>query len=248
MARPDRGMGRQLRRQSIWLRDSLQWILREKVLDGRGRSTALDVGCGPGFVMELMGDQADVRGVDIDADMVRACRARGLLADEGSVYDLPFRDESFDIVYCTFLFLWLEDPSSALAEMTRVSRRHVLCLAEPDFGARIDYPEALEPIRDLIVDGIRDQGGDATIGRKLRSLFRGSGLSVEVGIHPGIWSLERLGREFEDEWKFVEAASPDKRRAELEALKSSWQRALGEGSLFQFNPIFYALGSRAPAR
>ena len=143
MARPDRGMGRQLRRQSIWLRDSLQWILREKVLDGRGRSTALDVGCGPGFVMELMGDQADVRGVDIDADMVRACRARGLLADEGSVYDLPFRDESFDIVYCTFLFLWLEDPSSALAEMTRVSRRHVLCLAEPDFGARIDYPEAL---------------------------------------------------------------------------------------------------------
>jgi SAM-dependent methyltransferase len=237
-------MERQLRRQSIWLRDSLHWIMREKVLDEGVRPVALDVGCGPGFVMEVMGELVDVQGVDADEDMVRACRARGLQVEMGSAYDLPFEEGSFDIVYCTFLMLWLEDPHSALMEMARVSRRRVLCLAEPDFGARIDYPEDLDPLRNLIIDGIKQRGGDATIGRKLRELFSDSGLSIEVGIHPGVWSLERLGREFEDEWSFVESLCPDDRGVELEKLKPIWRRAISKGSLFQFNPIFYALGDR----
>jgi len=156
---------RQLRRQSIWLRDSIAWIMREKVLDDDGAKTALDVGCGPGFVMDIMGEFADVRGVDIDEDMVMTCRARGLDVERASAFDLPFGDGSFDIVYCTFLMLWLDDPLSTLDEMSRVSRDRVLCLAEPDFGARIDYPEDLGPVRNLIIDGIRQRGGDPEIGR-----------------------------------------------------------------------------------
>jgi ubiquinone/menaquinone biosynthesis C-methylase UbiE len=233
---------RQLRRQSIWLRDSIAWIMREKVLDGDRTKTALDVGCGPGFVMEVMEELADVRGVDIDEDMVMACRAHGLDVERASAFDLPFGDGSFDIVYCTFLMLWLEDPISALAEMSRVSRDRVLCLAEPDFGARIDYPEDLEPVRNLIIDGIKRRGGDPEIGRKLRELYRRIGLMVEVGTHPGVWSLERLRQESKDEWNFVEEMVPD--GVDISDLKTRWERSLKKGTLFQYSPIFYALGSK----
>ena len=246
MSSPDTGsMERQLRRQSIWLRDSLQWILEEKVLTGDGPETALDVGCGPGYVMDTMADMVRVSGVDLDGDMVRSCRARGLDVGRGSAYDLPFDDGSFDIVYCTFLMLWLDDPGSALQEMSRVSRKHVLCLAEPDFGARIDHPGELGTVREIVISGIMENGGDPEMGRKLRGLFQRCGLFVDVGIHPGVWSLERLGLEFEDEWSFVRSTCPEGRQEELAGLKKSWERALAEGTLFQFNPIFYALGSRA---
>jgi SAM-dependent methyltransferase len=236
-------MEKQLRRQSIWLRDSISWIFREKILAGETAARALDVGCGPGYVMEVVGELVDVHGVDVDDDMVIACRARGLDVEKGSAFDLPYRNGSFDIVYCTFLLLWLEDPLSALVEMSRVSRDRVLCLAEPDFGARIDYPVDLEPTRELLLSGIEERGGDPKMGRQLRELFRRCGLAVEVGIHPGVWSLERLRQEFGDEWSFIESMSP--RGANVDELKSCGERALREGSLFQFNPIFYALGSKA---
>jgi SAM-dependent methyltransferase len=236
-------MERQLRRQSIWLGDSITWLMREKVLGGDGTRAALDVGCGPGFVMEVIGELARVRGVDVDEDMVKACRARGLDVERASVYDLPFEDGSFDIVYCTFLMLWLDDPRSALVEMSRVSRDRVLCLAEPDFGARIDYPEDLEPLRNFIINGIKLRGGDPEMGRKLRGLFRRSGLTANVGTHPGVWSLERLRQESMDEWNFVKAMSLD--GEDLSDLKKNWDSSLEEGTLFQYNPIFYALGSRA---
>ncbi len=38
----------------------------------------------------------------------------------GSVYELPFEDESFDIVLCMVVMEHLEDPQSAIAEMKRV--------------------------------------------------------------------------------------------------------------------------------
>lgn len=108
MANPGKGaMERQLRRQSTWLRECLRWIMREKVLSGAGRPKALDVGCGPGFVTESLADLIDVSGVDTDEDRVNSCRARGFIAEEGSAYELPFKDETFDIVYCTFLVFWL---------------------------------------------------------------------------------------------------------------------------------------------
>jgi SAM-dependent methyltransferase len=240
---------RQLRRQSIWLKESWLWLLRTKVIPdtngGRDRPTALDVGCGPGFVMECLSEELRVRGVDIDPDMVGACRSRDLEVEQASAHSLPYEDGSFDIVYCTFLLLWLENPWKALREMARVSRAHILCLAEPDMGSRIDHPGELADVSTMVIDGLRAEGADPFIGRKLRALFQECGLVAEIGVHPGVWDIQRLRDESADEWAFIENAAQDGSSGTLDRLRSAWDEALAMGTLFQYNPVFYALGKRA---
>ncbi len=238
-------MDRQLRRQSLWLRDSYLWLLRTKVMEEeKGRMTALDVGCGPGFVMDELGAELAMEGVDVDTDMVTACTARGLEVREASVYDLPYEDGTFDIVLCTFLLMWLDEPVEALTEMARVSLRHVLCLAEPDFGARIDHPEELAEVRDLIVEGFRFRGADPFMGRRLREAYRWAGIPAEVGIHSGVWDVERLRTEFPDEWTYVERAARKEDPSRMAHLREAWERALEMGTAFSYNPVFYALGRK----
>lgn len=174
----------QLERQSSWLKESWHWLLDTKVLQdskkGRTRPAALDVGCGPGIVAEALNDRLDSTGIDIDAEMVRAFRGRGMEAVLSDAAHLPFNDDSFDVVFCSFLLLWVRDARAVLREMRRVSRRWVLCLAEPDIEGRIDYPLELSELTRLAAEGVRREGGDPSIGRKLRALLNECGLRGEV--------------------------------------------------------------------
>ena len=236
------GLQRQLRRQSLWLKESWHYILRTRVLPGASRPNALEVGCGPGYVMEALAPLLDIEGVDIDPDMVAMGAARGLPVRPGAAERLPFDNASFDVVYCSFLMLWLRDPARAINEMKRVSRRWVLCLAEPDYGARLDHPAALGGLRQLLAEGIVRQGGDPFIGRKLREVFRKCALESEIGVHPGVWDIRRLREEFEDEWRLVEEFAGE--GAALQGYWESWKAGLESGTLFQFNPVFYALARK----
>ncbi len=236
------GLERQLRRQSLWLKESWHYLLRTNVLAGAKRPRALDVGCGPGYVMDALSPLMDIEGLDIDPDMVSMGRARGLPVHEGAAERLPFGDASFDVVFCSYLVMWLKEPHLALREMGRVSSGWVLCLAEPDYGGRLDHPGKLSGLRDLIAAGIRRQGGDPFVGRKLRHLFRAAGLEAEMGVHPGVWNIERLGKEFDDEWRLVaELAGPE---AAIQEHYETWKAALADGTLFQYNPVFYALAKK----
>jgi SAM-dependent methyltransferase len=240
---------KQLRRQSMWLKDSWLWLLETKILGPEHKTasdvTALDVGCGPGFVMEVLASVMDAKGVDIDQDMVNSCTMRGLDAVQGEGERLPFEDGSFDLVYCSFLLLWVKDPVKVLKEMKRVSRKWVVCFAEPDYGARLDYPDDLASLTQLVFKGVIKDGGDPFIGRKLRALFSECGMQAEVGIHPGIWGTDRLRIETEDEWKWVEMTADMKEdAAKFEQLKAVWIDSLEKGILFQFNPIFYAFAKK----
>jgi SAM-dependent methyltransferase len=240
----------QLKRQSMWLKESWMWLLEKKVLSSKeGKSTAglkaLDVGCGAGLVMEILGELLDVKGVDIDPGMVDEARKRGFDVSQADALNLPYEDSSFDIVYCSFLLLWVRDPVKAVSEMKRVSRRWVLALAEPDFGARIDYPENLAKLTQLIIQGMREDGGDPTIGRKLRSVFGACGLKADIGVHPGVWDLDKLYAETMDEWRWIDmTVNVGGRKENLSVLRTAWIDALKKGSLFQFNPFFYAFAKK----
>jgi len=238
----------QLSRQAIWLKESWLWLLRTRVLEKEPgkRLSALDVGCGPGHVMEVMSSVMDVRGLDIDPEMVAAGKSRGLNIIQGPAEKLPFEDGSFDFVYCTFLLLWVRDPMDVVSEMKRVSRRWVACLAEPDVGARLDYPEGVTHLKDLIVRGMKREGGDPHLGRKLRSVFARCGLDAEVGAHLGVWSIDKLREETPDEWRWIEMTTEPSfdSKLQLERIRTSWDKALDDGSLFQFSPVFYALAQK----
>lgn len=221
----------QLRRQSLWLKDSWLWLLREKVLTGETK-TALEVGCGAGHVMEILSQHLDVRGIDNDPDMVALCQQKGLAVSLADAGELPFPDGSFDIVYCSYLMLWLPKPINVVREMARVSKKWVICLAEPDYGARIDYPPELGVLGLALVTDLKSKGADPFIGRKLRSIFASAGLNAEIGIHQGVWPIERTGTEIIRELD-ITGRNPE--------LRNVVKRASDNGSLMQYNPVFYAI-------
>jgi SAM-dependent methyltransferase len=214
--------------------------------EGAGKPTALDVGCGPGLVMELFSRSLDVKGIDKNPDMVGRAKARSMDAVLGDVSALPFENGSFDIAYCSFTMLWVKDPQKAIEEMTRVSSKFVVCLAEPDYGGRFCHPKEVADLDRHLVDSLREEGADPFIGRKVGQMMEKAGLEVEIGTHPGAWSPEQLRSEAKDEWDSIfsavkERASP----VEIERARSAWGRSLADGSLFLFNPVFYAIGRKA---
>ena len=238
-----------MRRQLLWLKDSWVWLLETRVLgsmpSGGARLRALDVGCGPGYVMELLAPYFDVVGVDKDAGMIERSKQRGLEVTEADVCDLPYDDNSFDLVYCSYLVMWLDDPSRAIGEMKRVAKDWVVCLAEPDYGGRIDHPAELTDLTKYLASEIRELGGDPYVGRKLRSLFNKNDMEAEVGVHQGVWDLDTVRHQSKEEWANIERAALQKvDSASLRKGQEIWEGALGSGDLFQFNPVFYALGRK----
>jgi SAM-dependent methyltransferase len=246
---PGRIAEEQLARQCRWLGDSWKWLLTTVVLEGvpagEGRPTALDVGCGPGLVMELLSPYLDARGVDIDAEAVKACRTRHQEAVVARAEDLPFDDGSFDIVYCSFLLLWVEDATAVLREMARVARTWVLCLAEPDYCGRISYPPEVSVIEDALVKGLRRLGADPMMGRKLPGIFAQCGLMPTAGTFAGMWAAGRMREEADREWEeIVHLTSEILGQERVIELRRAWDRAVAEGTLVQHNPVFYALSKK----
>ena len=105
----------------------------------------------------------------------------------GMACHLPFADQSFDVVLCHFLLLWLKTPVVALKEMARVCMPGgaVLALAEPDHDSRIDSPLELEKLGRLQTHGLKEQGANTRAGRQLSGWFIQAGLEVSREWHSG---------------------------------------------------------------
>jgi SAM-dependent methyltransferase len=81
----------------------------------------LDAGCGSGRNMLDLARYGTVTGVELSETSVELARARDagtVLA--GSVMDMPFDDDSFDLAVCLDVIEHLEDDVSALRELRRV--------------------------------------------------------------------------------------------------------------------------------
>jgi ubiquinone/menaquinone biosynthesis C-methylase UbiE len=83
----------------------------------------LEAGCGTGLILkELAMHARSAIGVDLSAGMLAKARGRGLRVVQGSVAELPFPDERFDMV-CSFKVLaHVERIREAVAELSRVTR------------------------------------------------------------------------------------------------------------------------------
>jgi SAM-dependent methyltransferase len=98
----------------------------EAALDALALATntrLLDVGCGSGLALRLAADRgAAVSGLDASTGLLEHARRRvpGAPVVEGELEDLPFADDSFDVVTGFNSFQYATRPAAALAEAARV--------------------------------------------------------------------------------------------------------------------------------
>ena len=94
-------------------------------------TSILDAGCGEGFTLErfrLAGVGAHLEGIDLNPGAIDLGRTPHphLALTQGSVYQLPYADNTFDLVVCTEVLEHLERPADALTELSRVAKRYVI--------------------------------------------------------------------------------------------------------------------------
>jgi ubiquinone/menaquinone biosynthesis C-methylase UbiE len=91
----------------------------------------LEIGCGTGLLLkEVHGLAKTARGIDISPGMLQLARKRGLDVVEGDATDLPYPDESFDVVYSFKVLAHVRDIERALEEAKRVTRPGGLLILE----------------------------------------------------------------------------------------------------------------------
>ena len=84
-------------------------------------SKILDIGCGNG--RNMLYDDYKFKGVDISSEFVKICCDRGLDVKKGTMTELPFKNNSFDVILSIASFHHLNnenDRNKALQEMKRV--------------------------------------------------------------------------------------------------------------------------------
>jgi ubiquinone/menaquinone biosynthesis C-methylase UbiE len=95
---------------------------------GQARGNVLEVAVGTGLNLEAYPDDVTLTGIDLSDAMLDIARGRSkelgrpatLL--QANAHELPFDDESFDTVVCTFGLCAIPDHTRAITEMTRVLR------------------------------------------------------------------------------------------------------------------------------
>lgn len=193
--------------QARWTRDLRTYIFDKIKLNDTNR--VLEVGCGTGAVLSELPPHISVYGLDIDPAALAQCRIHASTSSliQGNALSLPYAGNSFDVVYCHFLLLWVRDPLQALFEMKRVTKEggHIIAFAEPDYSNRVDQPAELVPLGRWQTEALKGQGADPTFGARLADSFFQAGIQIiETGAIQSVEN-EASTEEWELEWAVIEA-------------------------------------------
>ena len=233
------------RQQAGWTDVARKYIFKQA---GISRSYhLLETGFGNGAVLEMLEGEGygHLTGIDLDFKTLISTEIPYPFACADGL-QLPFLDASFDHSLCHFYLMWVSDPLIALREMARVTAPggYVLALAEPDYGGRIDHPEALERLGKMQTQALHFQGADVHMGRHLLTLFSDCGLDdINAGIISAQWKPNAKIDSFRGDWQMLTRDLSGVMPAnELEVLLSRAEAIASKGDAIWFVPIFYAYG------
>ena len=110
------------------------WDLIESLIDNK--STILDIGCGEGDLIQQLQNSrhADIRGVEINGEVVRSAISKGLSVIQGNAEkDLSqYCDQSFDYVILSQTLQAMYNPKQVLNELLRIGAKAIVSF--PNFG------------------------------------------------------------------------------------------------------------------
>lgn len=156
---------------------------------------AIDLGCGPSGILDLLADRVGPAGhvVGLDFNPANVALAREFAAEhgpanvevmQGDARRTGFPSASYDLVHARTLLVNILDPAAVVAEMVRLARPGGwIAVLEPDVGGSVYYPPhpAWDRLTQISLSARQVDGADVCIGRRLPELFRRAGL-VDIGV------------------------------------------------------------------
>jgi SAM-dependent methyltransferase len=149
----------------------------------RAGQAAIDLGCGPRGILDLLAARVSPGGPAHTAMAARFAADRALGQVEIVTADarntgLPAG--SFDLVHARTLLVNLPDPAAVVTEMVRLAKPGgAVAVAEPDTEHALCYPPhpAFGRICAIFAAAFSRNGADPAIGRRVPELFRDAGLT-----------------------------------------------------------------------
>ena len=164
---------------------------------------AIDLGCGPRGVIDLLAERVAPGGrvVGLDADPAHVAMASEFVASRGLGTVEVVRGDarhtgleagSFDLVHTRTLLITVPQPAAVLEEMVRLARPGGWVAGlEPDTEAAICYPPhpAFDRLCEIFTIAFSRNGADPHFGRRMAELYRQAGLKditveVRAGVYP----------------------------------------------------------------
>jgi SAM-dependent methyltransferase len=152
----------------------------------------LDAACGSGLALALADElDAEVHGFDSSPGLLAIARerVRGAELRVADMEDIPFEDDTFDVVTCFNGLQFADNPGFAVTEMRRVTHPdgHV-CVAvwgdyeNSDFRYIVELLDALLPDPDADTEDLPGPFRLSGEGQ-LERVMDGAGLRIELGPH-----------------------------------------------------------------
>jgi ubiquinone/menaquinone biosynthesis C-methylase UbiE len=223
----------------------------------RETDNVLELGSGLGILAEMISrklSHGSVTGIEISEAQIAKCppASKRLSFIHGDVHNLPFADDSFDVVYCRYILEHVTDPLGVLKQARRVLKPGGSVFIQENSVLLLEFFPDCPRFKEVWKAFARYQssiGGDAMIGLALYELLRRTGfaetvLSMAPEIHyhetgtlvawiDNLISILRGARDPLIIHKFVSAEQFNTAIMELEAFKTNpyassyfyWNRA-----------------------
>lgn len=172
----------------------------------------LDVGAGPGTISTSFAKympEGEIIATDLSEEIVS--RAAAFAESKGvmnisfqlaNVYELPFDDESFDVVHAHQVLCHLDSPVDALKEMIRVTKKGgFMALRESDMQMWCIWPnmQPLLQFQQASIGVLKENGGQDMGGRMLVNWILQADVEREdIEASCGTWCFAQ--KEDKDTW------------------------------------------------
>lgn len=226
----------------------------------------VDLGCGPGGVLHLLGKRVGPTGsiLGLDRSPHFVDLARQFAVDlgltqvevrEGDAYDTGLPRASFDGAHMRLVLVNVPKPELIVREMVSLVRPGGWVASfKADLEAGVLDPPSAEydRLRSAYVENARSQGIDLFIGRRTHRLFREAGLKdiavdVAVQAHPPGHSRRPIFRDFIVNVRDKLISGGFISSEDLDRDLGAYERQLADPNVITTSALYFRLRGRVPA-